>query len=185
MPRKRKDTGLKRCRFCGNMFERRQSEALCLFYKRSYCSRSCASRNQVVPQDSELSPKTLYRTTKRNGRRTALHRLTIEEAIGRPLERSEIVHHRDGNKFNNDVSNLQIVTAKEHSQIHLQKHSVSYLCAICGKPFEPHPTKRGIKKNCSRECFRIYQRTSCGRYSKQQIAPATVKGGESYGMVIQ
>lgn len=28
------------------------------------------------------------------------------------------VHHKDGDKLNNDISNLQILTRKEHEQIH-------------------------------------------------------------------
>jgi len=36
---------------------------------------------------------------------------------------SYIVHHKDGNKLNNAVSNLQIVTQDEHEEIHnIRKH---------------------------------------------------------------
>jgi predicted transcriptional regulator len=47
-----------------------------------------------------------------------IHRKIMEEMIGRPLRSDEIVHHIDGNKKNNDPSNLQIVTRKEHINIH-------------------------------------------------------------------
>ena len=36
------------------------------------------------------------------------HRLVMEAMIGRYLERDEVVHHRDGNKQNNDPSNLEL-----------------------------------------------------------------------------
>jgi ribosomal protein L37AE/L43A len=42
----------------------------------------------------------------------------MEEKIGRPLRRDECVHHIDGNRENNDMSNLQLVTRKEHAKIH-------------------------------------------------------------------
>jgi hypothetical protein len=56
-------------------------------------------------------------TSDRNNKRY-IHRLVMEKMIGRPLRSDEIVHHIDGNKLNNDPSNLQIVTRAEHIRIH-------------------------------------------------------------------
>ena len=42
----------------------------------------------------------------------------MEQAIGRPLTRRETVHHIDGDKLNNDVSNLQLMTYREHTLLH-------------------------------------------------------------------
>lgn len=36
------------------------------------------------------------------------HRLVIEEYLGRNLDRSEVVHHIDGNKQNNRIENLEL-----------------------------------------------------------------------------
>lgn len=44
----------------------------------------------------------------------AEHRLVMEQHIGRVLEAEEIVHHKDGDKKSNVLSNLQIVTEIEH-----------------------------------------------------------------------
>lgn len=38
------------------------------------------------------------------------HRVVIEQYIGRPLSDSEIVHHRDGDKSNNDPENLAVMS---------------------------------------------------------------------------
>jgi hypothetical protein len=46
-----------------------------------------------------------------------LHRVVIEKHIGRPLTRGEIVHHIDGNKNNNDISNLALLTSAQHNVI--------------------------------------------------------------------
>lgn len=46
------------------------------------------------------------------------HRLVVEKAIGRSLSRDEHVHHRDGDKQNNDLSNLEVLTAREHGLLH-------------------------------------------------------------------
>ncbi len=36
------------------------------------------------------------------------HRLVAEETLGRVLNSGEVVHHRDGNKTNNDPANLEV-----------------------------------------------------------------------------
>ena len=47
------------------------------------------------------------------------HRLVMEQHLGRYLEDTEEVHHIDGNKKNNLISNLQLLTKTEHRRIHL------------------------------------------------------------------
>jgi hypothetical protein len=42
----------------------------------------------------------------------------MEEHLGRSLQSSELVHHRDGNKENNAVSNLEVMTQSEHTKVH-------------------------------------------------------------------
>jgi hypothetical protein len=37
------------------------------------------------------------------------HRLVMERAIGRPLTKAEVVHHKDGNKANNALENLELL----------------------------------------------------------------------------
>lgn len=48
------------------------------------------------------------------------HRVVAEQILGRPLKSDEVVHHIDGNKRNNDPSNLQIMTQSEHVKLHLR-----------------------------------------------------------------
>jgi hypothetical protein len=38
--------------------------------------------------------------------------------LGRSLSRFEIVHHRDGNKFNNDPTNLEVIIQSNHIRLH-------------------------------------------------------------------
>lgn len=45
----------------------------------------------------------------------------MEQHLGRKLKKGEVVHHIDGNKTNNNINNLQLMTAKEHSKMHREK----------------------------------------------------------------
>jgi len=45
----------------------------------------------------------------------AVHRLIMENKLGRYLDkRTELVHHIDGNRENNSIDNLKLITPKEH-----------------------------------------------------------------------
>ena len=50
-----------------------------------------------------------------------VHRAVMAEQLGRPLETAELVHHIDGNRDNNIVGNLQIVSRSEHPTLHAKK----------------------------------------------------------------
>ena len=48
----------------------------------------------------------------------AEHRFIMSKHLKRPLKPGELVHHRDGNKKNNDIKNLLITSHEEHIIIH-------------------------------------------------------------------
>lgn len=57
------------------------------------------------------------------GKRVAEQRIVVETFLGRKLLSSEVIHHRDEDKLNNNLSNLQIVTRSEHRAIHNKRNS--------------------------------------------------------------
>lgn len=50
--------------------------------------------------------------------RYLVHRKIMENYLGRKLKNNEIVHHKDMNKLNNDISNLEVLTRSEHTKLH-------------------------------------------------------------------
>lgn len=50
------------------------------------------------------------------------HRLIMEKHLGRYLGSDELVHHRDENKDNNDILNLEVMSRSEHMRLHRTKY---------------------------------------------------------------
>ena len=94
-----------------------------------------------------------YKKIKINGRTVSLHRYVWEQANG-PIPDGYIIHHKNGDRYDNRLENLEMVTHQEHSEHHNQKHAKTKKCVVCGGTFTPHPTKRSRAKSCSRECHR-------------------------------
>lgn len=95
-----------------------------------------------------------------DGRILLEHRYVMEKALGRPLKSDEYVHHRDGNKHNNDPSNLALTTRRAHGLKHAKyAEEIEFQCPVCNKKFTR--SKRYVRtklKNgqklfyCGRKC---------------------------------
>lgn len=74
-----------------------------------------------------------------NQKRQDEHRAIMEAHIGRKLSRNEIVHHKNGDKHDNRLENLEVVSRSEHAKMH----------AIAGDIRPPVPSeelKKRLKK---------------------------------------
>ena len=47
-----------------------------------------------------------------------VHRWAAAKKAGRPIPKGKVVHHKDGNKRNNDPRNLQEMSRSGHSSLH-------------------------------------------------------------------
>jgi HNH endonuclease len=57
---------------------------------------------------------TILKPGEKRGERILLHRHLMQEHLKRKLTKDEIVHHIDGNKLNNDIKNLLVISQSEH-----------------------------------------------------------------------
>ena len=56
-----------------------------------------------------------------------LHRLIYEDYHKCTLLKQGIVHHKDGNRLNNSIENLELISRAEHNQVHKIKNRESYI----------------------------------------------------------
>jgi hypothetical protein len=89
--------------------------------------------------------------------RKRLNRYVMEEYLGRRLLPSELVHHKNHNKEDNRIENLEIVNGHHLHKV-LYHHNAwnkgtakwyAYKCALCGKSSK---SRLYAHKFCSRKC---------------------------------
>lgn len=98
------------CAMCDTAFYRRFGEQDQGVKARQFCSRACYDDWRTLHR----SRNTYIKVGARH-----LHRVIAEQALGRALLPDEVVHHKDGDKHNNELTNLVVFpNAVYHGRCH-------------------------------------------------------------------
>lgn len=127
-----------------------------------------------------------YKKITVDGKTVNEHRHVMEQHLGRKLLPAEVVHHKNEDRYDNRIENLEVLTHQEHSEHHNQKHALTKECVVCHKDFTPHPTKRAIKVTCSPTCHGVRASQNTSEQEGAKLNPERVReirrragGGES------
>lgn len=117
---------------------------------------------RTVPPHPKANAKGLY----------PLHRVLMENKIGRLLGRDEHVHHIDEDKSNDAIENLELLAAGEHTKRHHKKAGLVNCICQCGKSFWllSRVHRRRLRQNsgrvfCSADCALYFRRSKPRRKS--------------------
>jgi HNH endonuclease len=170
MPRVYQKIPVKVCLFCLKEFKPKA-------HTNTFCSYACmggSKRGKPIPHlklSEDFVPKIYeqrgYLCFKKDSKKIMLHRHVMEQYLGRPLTEKEVVHHIDGDRFNNEISNLQLCSSQaEHYRLHHPRNvtETHAECLTC-KQMKPHdqfikdPRKEGRVRAKCKSCSSVYEKT--------------------------
>lgn len=91
------------------------------------------------------------------------HRVIMQNALGRQLLPSELVHHVNGDKLDNRLANLELTTRSEHAKRHIEEGTWSG-----ATDSGPRPQIRLRAFRVCPQCFQPFK-----RWSRQGVSTTT------------
>lgn len=119
------------------------------------------------------------------------HRHVASVRIGRWLTADEIVHHRDGDRANNRLRNLEVTTLSEHAREHTIERNMrrgipplgEMKCPVCRVKFpRTHREQKFCSTKCSNLARRKAQRPSKSQLKRDVESLSWVAIGRKYGV---
>jgi hypothetical protein len=174
------------CKQCGVEFIGRAN--------RKFCSRDCInkwkSENWIGENNHRwkggiLKPHNGYVYVKTGYRQYRLqHIIVMEDHIGRSLSKCEVVHHKDGNKQNNSIGNLELMTRSEHMKLHQKKRGrigpSESKCDNCGSVIMVNGYSSSEFNYCSKRCHYDHRRSLPRGRSYHSISVLVEIGSEVF-----
>ena len=102
----------------------------------------------------------LHPLATKNVGKVSYHRHLASIKENRWLSSTEIVHHIDGNKLNNTVDNLQVLSVLEHKALHDIENGFSLtekICPVCNTTFKVYTNTEHKRITCSLQCAAKHQ----------------------------
>jgi hypothetical protein len=124
---------MKTCKI-NNCRKRVIAKGLCpMHYARfkKYNNQPLNAPQKVFHNKGYLIDKDGYKQIKINKKYKREHRVIMEKHLGRPLKKTELIHHKNKIKTDNRIKNLEIMTFSKH-----KKHHTSNKLALKEKALE-------------------------------------------------